>query len=92
LTTANWLALIVLLSGGLVIAGGLLVRVKIAESAIKDFARAREKQGERIGGVEERIAILEGASHLESAVRKTRKRTRPGGVPMPVAPDESSEA
>lgn len=92
MATANWISVIVLLSGGLLVAGGLLVRLKIAESAIRDFARAREKQGERIGRCEERIALLEGASELEAPRKLTRRRTRPAGVPTTVPPDESGDA
>jgi len=91
MTTANWLSLLVVISGGLLVAGGLLVRVKIVESAIKDFARAREKQGERIGGCEERIALLEGAGELDGPRKRTRRRTRPAGVPVATVPEESGE-
>lgn len=89
MTPANWISLIVVISGGLLVAGGLLVRVKVAESAIKEFARAREKQGERIGGCEERIALLEGAGELDGPKKRTRRRTRPGGVPVSTPTEES---
>lgn len=91
MTTANWLVLIGTIVSAGVVAGGLLVRVRVAESAIKEFARAREKQGERIGGCEERIALLEGAGDLEAPKKRTRKRTRPGGVPTPAPPEESGD-
>lgn len=96
MTTANWLVLLgSIVSVGLV-AGGLLVRMQVAERAIKEFARAREKQGERIGGVEERVALLEGAGELDARIaalaKRTRKRTRPTGVPTTVPTDESGEA
>lgn len=96
MTTANWLVLLgSIVSVGLV-AGGLLVRVQVAERAIKEFARAREKQGERLGVCEERIATLEGAAELDARIaaltKRTRKRTRPSGVPTTAPSEESGEA
>jgi hypothetical protein len=82
MTTANWLALLATIVGLAATWGALLVRVRIAESSIKDFGRARERQGVRIGQAEERIALLEGASHMEGPRDRTRSRTRPGGIPL----------
>lgn len=91
MTTANWLTLIATLVAIASTWGQLLVRVRVAESSIKDFAKARERQGARIGVAEQRLALLEGASDSEAARGRARTRTRPGGVPVrsEVEADES---
>lgn len=77
MNTANWITLLVTVVGIAATWGGLLVRVKMVEDRARktadDVASSREKQGERIGEVEKRIAILQ---------ERTRTRTRPAGVPI----------
>lgn len=100
MTTTNWLALIGTLIAISTTWGQLLVRVKVAEAALKAltaaFAGSRESQGARIGGCEERIALLEGSVGDPAARKRTRHRARTGagGVPVPqaAAPEESGEA
>ena len=98
MTTPAWLALL-----GIVIAffttwGQLLIRVKVAEAGLKTlttaFSGSRESQGGRIGGVEERLALLEGAVGDAEARKRTRRRARTGagGVPTSISPPEESEA
>lgn len=77
MTTANWITLLVTLAGLAATWGGLLVRVKVAESKVDTLDKGRERQGARIGDVEERIAMLEGAS----GVTRTRRSTR--GIVLP---------
>jgi hypothetical protein len=78
----------------------VLFRIRVAESAIKQYAeekaeaeraatRSRERQGERIGRIEERVALLEGADESRGAAERTRRRTQPGGIPVPAHHDES---
>lgn len=82
-TTANWLQIIATLVTGAAIGGGLLVRLKVAESTIRDLLRGRQKQGERIGVLEERQARLEG---ILEAPERVRRNTRQNLIPPP---DES---
>jgi hypothetical protein len=79
-STANWLTLIATVVALAATWGGLLVRVRIAEKSIDQFDRARNRQGERIGVVEERLASLEGSA-------RPRRLTRP--IPVPREPEES---
>lgn len=92
MSTANWLTLLATIVALASTWGALLVRVRVAESSIKEFSRAREKQGARIGSVEERIALLEGAGDSQNARERTRSRTRPGGVPLSLEGDDESGA
>jgi hypothetical protein len=78
-TTANWVTLIAALLGIAVPYGGFLARLKIVEAKASKMAdeltSSRERQGGRIGVVEERCAVLEGA-----IFQRARSRTRGGGV------------
>lgn len=84
MTNANWITLIVTLVGIAATWGGLLVRVKVAESRLREFERGREKQGERLGVVEERVASIEGTLMISPETPRKRARTRP----IPVAEPE----
>ncbi len=86
MTTANWLTLIATALALAVTWGGLLVRVKMLEGRVRDLDRGREKQGARIGVVEERVAALEGAAGGELR----RRLTSPRGIPA-IAPEETGE-
>ena len=83
MNTANWLQLlgtIVLLA----ITWGKQVE-KQSEKTAEDFAKSRNGQGIRIGGVEERLARLEGA--LDAAPAAPASRPRPRTRPIPIAAD-----
>lgn len=91
MTTANW---ITILATGLALAvtwGEVRARLKavekLAAKAAADVEKSRGQQGARIGGVEDRIARLEGAL----GVRPSRRPTLPAGVPM-VAADDDEES
>ena len=79
MTTANWITLLIAILGVAGTWGALLVRVKMVEGKASktadDVALSRERQGQRIGAVEERCAALEGASY-----QRARTRTRGGGT------------
>lgn len=87
MTTANWITLLVAILGISATWGALLVRVKMVEAKASktadELAASREKQGGRIGVVEERCAALEGASY-----QRNRTRTRAGGVSIVEMVDE----
>ncbi|HYM46753.1 MAG TPA: hypothetical protein VES65_11420 [Solirubrobacteraceae bacterium] len=88
MSTANWLTLLGTLVAIAATWGGLLVRVRVAEGAVKRLEASRERQGERIGVLEERVAAIEGATGAH--VGRARTRTRP--VPVTDStPDESGE-
>ena len=85
MNTANWITLIVTLVTVAGTWGGVLVRIKVAERRIVELSRGREKQGERIGVVEERIATIEGAiGPAPPGPRRTR--TRPVQIPIDDVP------
>ena len=69
MSTANWLTLIGTIAALAVMWGELRVRVRLAERLLDQVQRGREKQGERLGVVEERLAMLEGAA-------RPRRRTQ----------------
>lgn len=89
MTTANWITLIITLVGLAATWGGVIVRVKLvevkADRTADSLEKSRDKQGERIGVVEERIATLEGAAGV---VPQGRTRTRTRGVPTTGTDDE----
>lgn len=75
MSTANWLTLIAAVVGPAFTWGAMQARLKVAERKVEALERSREKQGERIGDVEERVATLEGAT----GAHRVRSRTR-GGI------------
>jgi hypothetical protein len=85
LTTANWLTLLGTLVAVAGTWGGLLVRVKVAEGRVTTLERGREKQGERIGVIEERTAAIEGSlAQLGQPPPRNQARSRTRGVPIQV--------
>lgn len=91
MSTANW---ITLLATGLALAvtwGEVRARLKaverLASKLSADVEKSRGTQGARIGGVEDRIAHLEGALRL-----KRRRATRPTGIPLAEAEAHGDES
>ena len=82
LDTSQWLTILGTVVALAVTWGGLLVRVRVAESTLRDVVRGRTAQGERIGILEEQVARLEGKGE-----QRLKRRTRP--VPMSIPEDPS---
>ena len=65
-TSVHWISLALTLLGvivtGAVTYGAIKTRIKVLEEHVKILAQGRERQGSRIGVVEERISNLEGRS------------------------------
>jgi hypothetical protein len=92
MTTANWITVLVTLVALAVTWGEVRARLKavekLAAKAASDVEKSRGQQGARIGGVEDRIARLEGAY----GVRAPRRSTLGVGVPVTHGGDDESGA